>query len=149
MIVYAREKFTRAIKIDFVRFCIVGGLGFLINLIILTLLSHMLDFPIFASQIVGAEIALFSNFMLHHNWTYKTRKVNKSFKKLLWQFHATSWPAIIGSALMVSAGVKIIHLNELTALTVSSFIALIWNFIWSKYVVWRSITTDKIEEIIK
>lgn len=147
MIVYTREKIEHLLKIDFVRFCIVGGTGFVINFVILTLLHKVLHLPIFMSQLVGAEIALFSNFMLHHNWTYKNKKVKKTIPNLLVQFHATTWPAIIGSAAMVDAGVRFLHLSNLIALAASSAVALLWNFFWSKYVIWRDITPKEIEEI--
>ena len=149
VIVYTREQIKRLLKIDFVRFCIVGGTGFVINLIILTVLHRVFSMPIFFAQLIAAEIALFSNFLLHHNWTYKNNKVKKSMFTLLIQFHATSWPAIIGSAIMVSLCEKVLHFNELYSLITSSLVALMWNFGWSKYVVWRKVTEKDIQEIIK
>jgi putative flippase GtrA len=105
--------------------------------------------PIFFAQLIAAEIALFSNFILHHNWTYKNHKVKKSISSLLLQFHATSWPAIVGSAVMVSLCEKVLGFNELFSLIASSLIALLWNFGWSKYVVWRKVTEKDIQEIVK
>lgn len=147
MIVYIGGKIRHLLKVDFVRFCIVGGTGFVINFILLITLSKFFGLPIFISQLIGAEISLFSNFLLHHNWTYKHKKVKKSIPSLIMQFHATSWPAIIGSTLMVSVGVQFVHLNKLTALIISSAVALVWNFAWSKYVIWRNVTEKDIEEI--
>lgn len=147
MVAYTQARFQHLIKIEFVRFCIVGGTGFVINFIILTILHRLLNFPVFIAQLIGAEVALFSNFMMHHHWTYKSHKVEKTITKLVIQFHATTWPAVLGSALMVTAGEKLLHLNNLLALAVSSIIALLWNFVWSKYVVWRNITPLDIEKI--
>jgi putative flippase GtrA len=149
MIAYTRVQLGRLLKIDFIRFCIVGGTGFVINLVILLTLRKFFGLPIFVAQFIGAEIALFSNFMLHHHWTYKTHVVKKSISKLIIQFHATSWPAILGSTLMVSAGVKLLHLSELLALIISSAIALGWNFAWSKYVIWRDLSTKEVPGLIK
>jgi putative flippase GtrA len=112
MIVYTKQKIQRLLTIDFVRFCIVGGTGFVINFIILGGLHKLFNVPIPAAQFIGAEIALFSNFMLHHHWTYKRNRVEKNIKSLIIQFHASSWPAILGSTLMVSAGVKFLHFSE-------------------------------------
>lgn len=147
MVAYTRARIRHLLKIDFVRFCIVGGTGFVINFLILTFLHRLLHAPIFIAQLIGAEIALFSNFMLHHHWTYKGHKVQKGMSKLLIQFHASTWPAILGSALMVTAGEKLLHFGNLLALAVSSVIALLWNFGWSKYVIWRKITPAEIERI--
>ncbi len=149
VIVYTKEQIKRLLKIDFVRFCIVGGTGFVINLIILTILHQALSMPIFFAQLIAAEIALFSNFILHHNWTYKNNKVKKTITTLLIQFHVTSWPAILGSAVMVSLCEKVLGFNELYSLITSSLIALLWNFGWSKYVVWRKVTEKDIQEIVK
>lgn len=140
MISYTKRQIKYLLKVDFIRFCIVGGTGFVINLFLLTLLNQALGAPVFVSQFVAAEIALFSNFILHHKWTYKKSKTKKTIRLLLVQFHATSWPAIIGSALMVDLGVRLLNLSNFLALVISSAIALFWNFAWSKYIVWRNVT---------
>ena len=127
----------QALNIDFVRFCMVGTSGFVINFILLSLLYKLLGLPIFIAQLVASEVALFSNFLLHHHWTYKKKRVTKSLTKLLWQFHATSWVAIVGSALLVSIGVNILRLDYVAALVISSGAALMWNFLWTKLVIWR------------
>jgi putative flippase GtrA len=130
MIAYSRVRLERLLKIEFIRFCIVGGTGFVINLILLLLLHKALGINIFVSE-----------------WIYKAHKVEKTLTNLLVQFHLTSWPAIIGSALMVTGGEKLLHLSNVVALVVSSVIALLWNFVWSKFVVWRDVDAKEIEEI--
>jgi putative flippase GtrA len=141
------EYMHRLLKVDFVRFCLVGATGFVINYILLTLLYKILGLPIFIAQLIAGEIALFSNFLLHHNWTYKHKKITKTIPKLLWQFHVTSWVAIVGSALLVSIGVKVLHLPYFVALVITSVVALGWNFVWSKYVIWHHKHQEVTEEI--
>ena len=130
------DKIKRLLEVDLVRFCIVGCIGFVINAVLLTILNADLHSP-FVAQLIAAEIALFSNFMFHHKWTYKANKVRKTITTLIVQFHLTSWAAIIGSALMVGGGVKYLHLRPLVALAISSAVALFWNFGWSKFVIWK------------
>jgi dolichol-phosphate mannosyltransferase len=137
----------KLLKLDFVRFCIVGALGFVINFAILTLLYRKLHSPVFISQLIAGEIALFSNFLFHHHWTYKANKVRKTLTRLIIQFHVTSWIAVVGSAFIVSAGVHIFHLHYFIALVVASALAMAWNFGWSKFVIWRKHTpTDDVKE---
>jgi putative flippase GtrA len=100
-------------------------------------LYKVFDSPLFISQVVAAEVALFSNFIFHHHWTYKASNVRKTISKLIVQFHLTSWMAIIGSALIVSFGVHVLKLDYLVALVLASASALFWNFGWSKFVIWR------------
>jgi dolichol-phosphate mannosyltransferase len=136
----------KLLRSDFVKFCIVGALGFVINLVILTLLYKVLHSPLFVSQLIAAEIALFSNFLFHHHWTYKGSGVRKTTSKLIVQFHLTSWVAVIGSALIVSGGVHILHLHYLPALVIAAAVAMLWNFGWSKFVIWRKHTPHHTEE---
>ncbi len=136
MFVYLGGKIKNLHKIDFVRFCIVGVLGFVINFVLLTLLYKVLGLHIFIAQLISSEVALFSNFNLHHRWTYKDRS-NKSIKNLLIQFHVSSWTAIVGSAAIVAGGVHLLNMNYLIALVIASAVGLFWNFGWSKFVIWR------------
>jgi putative flippase GtrA len=147
MIKYTRERLLKLTEIEFIRFCIVGGTGFVINFVLLNLFHHVLKLPIYLAQLFGSEIALFSNFILHHNWTYRHHRVQKSARSLILQFHATSWPAIIGSTLMVTLLVRVGHQKNLEALVIASIVALAWNFVWSKFVVWRDVESDNLEEI--
>lgn len=131
-----QTKIQQLLQVDFIRFCIVGASGFVINAVLLMLLNKDLKSP-FVAQLIAGEIALFSNFMFHHRWTYRASHVRKTITKLIVQFHATSWAAIIGSAVLVTVGIKYAHLPEIVALACSSAIALFWNFGWSRYVIWR------------
>lgn len=137
MVAYTKDRARWLLQIDFVRFCFVGLIGFIINFVLLTLLYRDLGLHAFFAQLISSEVALFSNFMLHHHWTYNKNHVAKSVKTLIWQFHATSWVAILGSAAIVSLCIHGLHMNYAIALVMSSFIALFWNFVWSKYFIWK------------
>lgn len=127
----------RALQYSFVRFCLVGTLGFAINFMLLTLLYRKLHWSVFLAQLLSSELSLFSNFLLHHHWTYKDHNVEKTISRLLVEFHVTSWAAILGSAILVSLGVGSLHLHYFVALAVASVLGLGWNFGWTKFVIWR------------
>jgi putative flippase GtrA len=126
----------RLLQIDFVRFCIVGASGFVINAVLLLLLKKDIH-STFVAQLIAGEVALFSNFLFHHNWTYKASKARKAMSKLIVQFHMTSWIAIVASAALVTIGVHSFHMKPVVALAGSSALSLFWNFGWSKFVIWR------------
>ena len=136
----------KLLAFDFIRFCMVGTLGFGINFGLLTLLYKKIGAPLFFSQLLAAEIALFHNFIWHHKWTYKNKNVSKTIKNLLIQFHATSWMAIVGSAVIISVLVNKAGLDYVLALILSSGAALAWNFAWTKLVIWRHEHEAHIEE---
>jgi len=127
----------KLLKRDYIRFCIVGAVGFTINFALITLLYKALHMPLFLAQLIAGEIALFNNFVLHHNWTYKGHNVKKTIPALLLQFHATSWMAVLGIAFLVTAGVNYLHLNYVVALGIGAVGGLAWNFFWSKFIIWR------------
>lgn len=131
----------RIIQHHFVRFCLVGALGFVINFLLLTLLYKKLDWPLFIAQLIAGEIALFNNFLLHHHWTYRGHGKENRILSLLIQFHATSWVAIVGTAVVVSFCVHYLRMHYIPALVIGGAVALVWNFIWSRYVIWRAHTT--------
>lgn len=122
---------------DYVRFVLVGTVGFLVNLTLLTILYKKLGMALFIAQLISSEIALFGNFLLHHHWTYKNHNVVKSLKSLIIQFHMTSWVAIVGSAVLVSFGSQVLKLNYFVSLVIASGIAMVWNYLWTKLFVWR------------
>lgn len=136
----------RLLKSDFIRFCLVGALGFTINFVVLTFLYKLLHSPLFIAQIIAAEIALFSNFMFHHHWTYKANKVRKTITVLIVQFHLTSWVAVIGTALVVSFCVNVLHMHYFVALFPAAASGILWNYAWSKFVIWRNRTPNKLPE---
>lgn len=127
---------------DFVRFGIVGGIGFVVNFIILTLLYKVLNSPILIAQLLAGEIALLCNFLLHNKWTYNSHNVQKSFRQLIIQFHVTSWIAVIGVAIIVTVGIDVFHLHYFVALMIAAATAMLWNFCWTKYVIWRAANPD-------
>lgn len=127
----------RALKYDFVRFCVVGAIGFIINFALLSLLYKIWGWPIFIAQLIASEVSLFNNFLLHNNWTYKRNNVKKTLPRLLIEFHATSWIAIVGSSALVSFGVHVLDLHYAVALIIASIIVMVWNFGWTKLYVWK------------
>ena len=126
-----------ALRFSFVRFCIVGATGFLINFVLLSLLYDALGWQLFVAQLVAGELALGNNFFLHHVWTYRESHVKKSLIQLLIEFHVTSWLAIVGTAAIVAAGVDVVHKPYLEALIVAGAVAMVWNFVWTRFVIWR------------
>ena len=131
-----RKMISRLFRQDFVRFCIVGALGFLINLAFLSLLFRALRWPVIVAQLASAEVAYLSNFFLHHSWTYAQRS-DKTIGQLLSQFHMSVWSGLLLSTLIVYAMVDILHQNYIEGLVVASALVLFWNYFWTKFYIWR------------
>lgn len=124
---------------DFVRFCMVGAVGFLINLAILKLLHDVWHWPIILATLLGSEVAYFSNFLFHNFWTYKhNKRVEKSLGRLLIQFHLSAWSGMLLNTLIVYITVTTFHQDSAIGLVIASVIVLFWNYVWTKFYVWRN-----------
>lgn len=127
----------KLIQVDFVRFCLVGAVGFLVNLSALFLLYDLANFSIVVAQLIGAECALFSNFTFHHFWTYKGLGVQKRKRLLLAQYHLSFWSGAAINSLIVVLLVSVMHAHYFIGLIVGSAVALFWNFFWTKFFIWK------------
>jgi putative flippase GtrA len=134
---YAIETSRKLLKIDFVRFGVVGAGGFLVNLSVLFILHDILNLPLWISQLTGAEVALLSNFTLHHFWTFRNRAGKKRKRILLAQFHVSFWSGALINSSIVIAGNSIFNIHYAIGLVLGSATAMFWNFFWTKFYIWR------------
>lgn len=127
--------YIRLIKKSIGRFVVVGALGFVINFSILTLLYKFLGFQLLPSQLFAAEVAIICNFYLHNAWTYRDA-IKDSFRKRLVEFHASSW---IGSGITTVALILLVDrgVGYFVALVVGAVLALVWNFFWTRFFIWK------------
>lgn len=127
--------YLRLIKKSLARFVVVGGVGFVINFAILTILYKILDVKLLPAQLIGAEVAILSNFYLHNSWTYKDA-VKDSIAKRITEFHLSSW---VGSGLTTITLVVLVDrgVQYIVALVIGAVIALVWNFFWTRFIIWK------------
>ena len=133
---WVRHKANKALEIDTVRFMIVGGLGFLINLSALFVIHDLFGVRIGPSQLIGAELAILSNFYLHSIWTYKGAD-EKSLPKRLTQFHASAWVGSGITSIVLIVLVNRLHVFYPAALVAGSLCGLVWNYAWTKYFIFK------------
>jgi putative flippase GtrA len=130
---------SRSYLTSFVKFLIVGSLGFAINGSLLVLLQGQ-GLPFYAAQIMGAETALLSNFFFHDRWTFKfPDEVKHSKKQRLLLYHLSS---LLGAA--VNSAITILVHNiwgvpSLLALAFGSATALFVNYSFSAFVTWKKL----------
>jgi len=71
---------------NFIKFFIVGVIGFFVDIGILYLLVNKLHFPakkVWIAQMISAEAAIISNFILNNFWSFSDKKISNN---LLWSF---------------------------------------------------------------
>lgn len=125
---------------SFGKFLVVGGLGFVINAVILVVL-HRVNWSATAANLVGAGIAIFSNFNFNNIWTFKHNKISGAAQyvwKLL-HFYATSaFGVIVIQTGTIWLGVRILGDRwYFIYFLVGTGLLLIWNYvIYSKFI-WK------------
>jgi len=125
----------------FGKFLVVGGLGFIINYILLRVLKETYHWDPTLANLMGAAVAIFSNYNFNNFWTFKEGKVTgmlSYFIKLL-QFYLTSAFGVIfiqtgiiflGDKLM---GEKYYQLYFI----IGTSLLLIWNFAIYNLIIWK------------
>jgi dolichol-phosphate mannosyltransferase len=125
----------------FGKFLVVGGTGFIIQAVILKILVEGFKADPSLSNILGAVVAIFSNFNLNNWWTFhkdKVTGVGRYFLKLL-SFYATS---AIG-VLVIQTGTIYLgdHLfgreNYFIYFIAGTAVLMVYNFSMYRFVIWR------------
>lgn len=127
---YVREN-----RNEIIRFGAIGSIGFTVNFIGLWLLHGRWQMNLVPAQIISTEAAIISNFSFHHNWTFKGYRTSSLGSRLL-KFHAAAASGVIisSSILWVTSG--IFGVNYLLALALGASVAMIWNYLVSRHLVW-------------
>ncbi len=126
---------------SFGKFLVVGGIGFFLQAIILRVLVENFHFIPAVASLIGAVVAVFSNYNLNNLWTFKNERV-KTIAQYIWKmlnFYATSAFGVI----IIQSG--IIYLGDIifgrqyyfVYFIFGTGILLIYNFSVYRLIIWR------------
>ncbi len=59
-----------------VRFCVVGASGFVVNLLVYTVLVHPADVDYMVAAVLAFTVAWSTNFMLNKHWTFRKHELS-------------------------------------------------------------------------
>ena len=123
-----------------IRFIVVGGVGFLIQLLIASVLVSLHLFPGIA-VVVGAEVAILSNFILNNSWTFAHKKLSgKRLIKRFSAFNIAGIGSIVIQGVVVSLGVLFFGRSSWLLFTIFSiiFIVIPYSFFIYNRFIWRT-----------
>ncbi len=128
---------------SFGKFLVVGGTGFIIQLIVYRAIINTTTLPLGLSNLLSAQLAIFSNYNLNNLWTFKKEK-SKSFFSYIGKmvvFFATSNTGVF----FIQSG--LIQLGEIlfgrkfplpyVYFVFGTGVLLIYNFTMYRFVIWR------------
>ena len=117
-----------------VRFNIVGALGLVLQLAVLTLLERA-GWPVMLATLAAVEAAVLHNFAWHERWTWAERRAGTRARRLT-RFHATNGAiSLVGNAAITAAlhaaGVPVTAANVLAVAACAGA-----NFVAAQVLVW-------------
>jgi dolichol-phosphate mannosyltransferase len=115
--------------LQLLKFCVVGGSGYLINLAVFALLAGVLDVHHIAAAIGAFVVAVSNNFFWNRHWTFEPGERPAHFQAA--RFFAVSIASLginlVVLELLVSGG-----LGELPAQAIAVAVAMPFNFVGNK-----------------
>ena len=119
-----------------VRFGVVGGAGFVINLAVYTLCVHGLGIDYHAAAVISWLVAVANNFVLNRHWTFDAGDGRAHFQAM--RFVVVSLVALGISQLLLTAFVEGAGLAKVAAQALAVAASMPLNFLGNKLWSFRS-----------
>ncbi len=135
------SRFVELMTGSFGKFLAVGGLGFAINATVLRTLVEVFHWAPAPANLVGAGLAMFSNYNFNNFWTFGQRRHNSLgtyFLKMLHFYGTSSFGVVFIQTGTIFLGDKLIGRQYyFLYFLLGTFFLLIWNFtVYSKFI-WK------------
>lgn len=143
--VFEYMKLSLLIRLDrsaqFIKFCVVGTIGFIVNALGLELFYRLGLRPNWAAAL-GAELAIISNFTLNNLWTFVGYKIKEWGKILVkfFQFNLTSFGAVVIQFIVVGLGTLFFgdQTRQIFLIISVLFFIVPYNYFMYTRVIWRT-----------
>jgi putative flippase GtrA len=116
--------------LQLVKFGLVGGSGYLINLAVFAVLTDNAGLHHTAAAIGAFAVAVTNNFVLNRHWTFAARDGHAGFQAA--RFFAVSLGALIVNLIALELLVAESGLGDLTSQAIAVAIAMPFNFLFNK-----------------
>lgn len=129
---------------SFVKFCVVGGTGVLVDMALLFVLSDpsMLGLGLTRSKIVAAEVAILSNFALNDAWTFgavsRARPgIGPRVRRFL-RFNAICTVGLLLNVAILNVLFNLFDMNRYLANAVAILSVTGWNYLMNRKLNWAT-----------
>jgi dolichol-phosphate mannosyltransferase len=116
--------------LQLVRFGLVGGSGYVINLVVFDLLAEGVGIHHLLAAVGAFCVAITNNFLLNRHWTFRAGDGHAGFQAM--RFFAVSVVALLINLFVLEALVSQTSLGDLTAQAIAVAIAMPFNFLGNK-----------------
>lgn len=140
LIYLTRTRIKETLNPRFLKFLVVGTIGFVINTIVLEVLVKAGVRPSIAGG-TGAELAIISNFTLNNIWTFKEKKITsiKQIPVKFLIFNLASFGSVVIQTVTIEIGIRLFGKVSYRIFYILGVgIGLIWNYFMYNRVVWQT-----------
>lgn len=123
------KKYSKLIR-QILKFGVVGGIAFIIDYGIFTLLSQVFNIHYLISSIISFSVSVIFNYIMSIKWVFDVNK-----KQTTKDFIVFIILSVIGlglNSLIMYISVDLINIHELISKIIATFIVMIYNFITRK-----------------
>ena len=124
---------------EFIKFCIVGVSGVLVNMGLLIILTRPFEIALEYASPIAIEISIISNFVLNNVWTFRARSIKSTLRKRFIRFHIVAFSAGIVNYIILLSLHYGMGLMDIVANLIGIAAATIVNYVlnsrwtWKKY----------------
>lgn len=118
------------------RFGTVGLAGFVVNSVLLWLLTDRVQLYYLVSSVLATEVAILCNFALNHTWTFRVSRDGRSILARLLRFNIVSVGGLVLTVLTLFVLKQFAGLNYLAANVFAVGLTSVWNFIANRRWTW-------------
>jgi putative flippase GtrA len=122
--------------LQLMRFGIVGGVGFVVNLAVYTLCVHAVGIDYHVAAVAAWLVAVVNNFVLNRHWTFDARSGRAHFQAV--RFVAVSLVALGFSLLLLMLLVEAVGVAKVPAQALAVSASMPLNFLGNKLWSFRS-----------
>ncbi|MFA5124369.1 MAG: GtrA family protein [Patescibacteria group bacterium] len=129
--IYQLPLFKQSLFRQFIKFCLVGTSNFLVDLGVYWLMTRLFGLHYLVASIISFAVAVTWSFELNRKWTFRHHSAG-----LKWQYAKFFVANIISLSLnlcLLSLLIELVHIPDLLAKAVSSFIVAIFNFSLNRF----------------
>jgi len=136
--------------VQFVKFCIVGGTGVLVDMTVLFLLADpkTLALNITLSKFIAAETAMLNNFVWNEVWTFSAKHVvdnHKGWFQRFLRFNAICGVGILLAVILLHFFYTLLGLNLYLSNLAAIVLVTCWNFGMNARFNWRLSRTGPVK----
>jgi putative flippase GtrA len=113
-----------------VRFGLVGGVGFVVNVAVYTLFVHAAGVDYHVASVAAWLVAVLNNFVLNRHWTFEARDGQARFQAI--RFFLVSLAAEVFSLLLLTLFVESVGIAKVPAQALAVAASMPLNFLGNK-----------------